>query len=423
MSEFRPCVDLPGLPPQYRVIAGLESNSAIRINAEAVLIPQPCPHCGARNPTKYGTRTHQILDIPRRGKRLEITVRAYRLKCANTDGCGKVFPQPLPGMSPRHQMTSRLYRWIGEEARSRTYGDIARQLEIAETTVRMVFQEFITDIERQVRFVTPEVLALVPLPMATRRVAAVNPKGRTLVGLVKSDKPEIVRAYLQSLHAPESVRAVSISPSPEILQAVHEALPHAVPFLDKAHVLDQTRKIVRDVHSMLRRTSSAADRKALAGDQSILSFRCNSIPDEHRSILEGWRARFPLLDEAMCAAEGIRRIHEGEGRAQSGREAASRIFHVVEGLSTECAGYFAPLLVAINEMAVPWANFFDRFEIHGGGLDNLEEVLSMGAKLESMGRTHSFAAVRAITLLPSSPPIYSVSVKGVPIPGIQAKKQ
>lgn len=418
MTAFRPCIDAPSLPPQYRVIHCEESDTVIRLHAQAQFIPEACPHCGARQPTKYGIRSQMLQDIPRRKKRLEILIKAHRLKCSNKATCGKIYSQPLPGMSAKHQMTARLYRWIGEQARARTFLDIARELDIAESTVRMVFSDCIDDIQKQVRINTPEVLALVPLPMATGRVAAINTRSRTLVGLIGSDTPTRVKAYLQGLHRPENVRAVSISFSRASLQAVQNALPNAVPFLDKPHVLDMAARAVVMVHSMLRRTGSATDRKALAGDQRILSLPSGAMTPEQLAKVQGWRTRFAVLDEAMRAAEELRAIHDHEKGAQTGRDAAARLDQLMASMSHACASFFEPMASALAEWSQPWAQYFDQPCARANGLEALDDVKLLAPALQRMGRTNSYAAVRALALLPPAPPMFSVSVPGMLIAGI-----
>ncbi|XJC74076.1 transposase family protein [Delftia tsuruhatensis] len=74
--------------------------------------------------------------------------------------CGKLFQQPLPDTSEHHNMTKRLRRWIGEQGRIRTFVAIARDLQVAEATVRQVFGDCIREIESARRILPPRSLPL-----------------------------------------------------------------------------------------------------------------------------------------------------------------------------------------------------------------------------------------------------------------------
>ena len=413
---FSPCIDIPGIPAHYAVTSCEESDDVIRVHATAPALAQPCPHCGQRQPSVWGYRSITLLDMPRRKKRVEIVVKARRLHCKNKDACGRIFGQELPGMIHHHHMTSRLYRWIGEQGRVRPFVDIARDLKVVEATVRDVFGDCMRDIERAVRIGAPAVLALVNLRVhKAQRVAAVNTELQTLVGLADKEDAAALSTYLAGMFDREKVLFVSLGPSSPALQAVAQALPHATAFLDKPHVLGLVNTAVNQVRLAVRRYASSYERKLLAGDAQILALAPDAMTAEQVATVAGWRARFAPLDEALRAAEGIHGLYRPEAGIRDGRDLAEQLAAVMNPLGALCAASFKPMAVTLEQWNAPWASYFAHDEARAGGLKSLEDVLALGPVLEGLGRTHSFGAVRSIILLPPAVPAYSYSTGGASI--------
>lgn len=420
---FRPCPDIPGISPLYKVTSCEESDAVIRLHAEVLQAAHECPYCRAREIGPWGQRTLTLLDLPRRGKRVEIVVTARRLRCKNKAECGKLFQQPLPDVSEHHNMTSRLRRWIGEQGRTRPFVDIARELQTHETTVRQVFADCIREIESAMRILPPTVLALVNLQVHQAcRVAAINAELRTLVGLVDKEEAATLSAYLFGIYDREKVRFVSLGPSVPALTAVGQELPEAVPFLDKPHVLGMVDAAVQKVRLAVRRDLARHLRdKHLADDSLILGLRLRDMSAEQRATVEGWRAGFPALAEALHAAEGLRGIYDLDAGVRDGADAAEKLASVARGLGGLCAEHFQPLVSTLREWREPWSNYFTHAEARAGGLERLDDIQALGPVLEDLGRSHAFGAVRANVLFPPAVPARSYSSRGVSVSRLVAE--
>ena len=415
--SFRPCSDVPGISPMYKVSFCEESDTVIRLHAEVLASTHDCPFCRSREVGAWGQRSVTLLDMPRRGKRVEIVATARRLRCKNKGVCGKLFQQPLPDTSEHHNMTKRLRRWIGEQGRIRTFVAIARDLQIAEATVRQVFGDCIREIESAMRILPPTVLALVNVQVHQAcRVAAVNAELGTLVGLVDKDEAAALSGYLAEIYDRHKVGFVSLGPSGPALAAVELVLPDAVPFLDKPHVLGMVDRAVRGVRRTVRRDVTRQVRdKHLLDDGLILEQRLRDLSGEHLSALEMWRASFPALSDALEAAEGVRRIYDTDAGIRDGSDAADALAAAVGGLGGLCATHFQPLVSTLRAWRGPWSNYFTHAGARAGGLERLDDIQAIGTVLEELGRSHAFGAVRANLLLPPALPARSFSSRGVSI--------
>lgn len=116
-----------------------ELDTECHVKAEPVAVSRMCPHCGQ----SYGTSGHGKLplfvrDTPPLGKSMMIHLDAPILMCKL---CNKSFTAVISEVDGKRQMTERLVRWIASMSHDYTFAAIAEQVNVAEKTVRNIFDE------------------------------------------------------------------------------------------------------------------------------------------------------------------------------------------------------------------------------------------------------------------------------------------
>ena len=137
----------------YVVTAVEQNDHDYHIDATVKTPPQVCPHCQSTNLVGFGRREQMVRDLPTHGRRVGLYVDTRRYQCRN---CSKTFYEALPDMDERRPMTSRLVNWVGKQAIKRTFASIAEEVGIDEKSVRSIFRDYINELEKTVRFETPQ---------------------------------------------------------------------------------------------------------------------------------------------------------------------------------------------------------------------------------------------------------------------------
>ncbi len=137
----------------YKVIGSTESEHDYHIKAETAVPAMVCSNCHSREVVGYGRLEVLVHDLPMHGKRVGIYVDARRLKCKS---CGKTFMENLPEVNANRWMTERLVKWIGQRSMTNTFTGIAEEIGVTEGTIRNVFSDYVNELERTVRFETPQ---------------------------------------------------------------------------------------------------------------------------------------------------------------------------------------------------------------------------------------------------------------------------
>ena len=245
-----------------------------------------CQHCFSSNLKGHGSKTQLFMDTPIHGKRAGILLKRRRFKC---DDCRKTQFEQSHDLSDDHRATVRLVKYIQTRALRSTNSAVADDVGVTEATVRNILKSYVADLEAKYQFETPRVLGLDEIHLNRRmRLVMTNIEQRTLIDMVKNRKKETVIAALSKLKNPEKVELVTLDMWRPYLDAARLVLPHAVPVIDKFHVVKMANEAVESARKALRETLSAKQRKGLLHDRFLLLKRRSSLTDQQYFILEGW---------------------------------------------------------------------------------------------------------------------------------------
>lgn len=362
-----------------------ETEHDYHINAETKTAPQICPHCRGDNLVGFGRNEQLVRDLTIHGKRVGIYVDTRRYRCR---ACNKTFYERLPDIDDKRMMTSRLLAWIGKQAVKRPFAHIAEEIGISEMTVKNVFNDYINELERTVRFETPQWMGIVEIHIIKKpRCVISNIEHNTVVNVLRDRNKKTVSDYLYRLKGRDLVKCVTMDMWEPYKDAVRGVMPQATIVIDKFHVVRMANECLETVRKDIRGSLTDKQRRGLMHDRFILLKREENLMGLDRITLESWTKNYPALGAAYRAKEEFFAIYD----ALTVQEGSSLFRGWEAGLAPEIKDAFYPLTKAVNNWMPEIMAYFDHpvTNAYTESLNNLIRVMNR------LGRGYSFEALRA----------------------------
>ena len=382
--------------PRWEILDVQRSEAGQVVKCEYDDPPTVCPTCGVANPKVTVHQYHEQLynDVPHHGQTTALLVRRRRYKCLECSGAKPtLFVQDLPHMHPDHRATKRLVAWVAKESLRHTFAHVARQSGFDERTVRRVFEAHVEDLERTVRFVTPEWLGIdeVHLLKSARAVFG-NLKEFTVIEMLPSVTKAAVHRALLEMPERQRVQLVTIDMARRYLDAVNAALPQAVVIVDKFHVVRMASVAMEDVRKDVRRDLNSRQRRKLMYDRFKLLRRARDLDARDRMLIQTWFTTYPPLGEAYRLKEAFYDLYDTAADPQEARERLDEWRALVAESSVRAP--FRKLLTALRNWEPQILTYFEHRATNAA-----VEAMNGGIKrMQSEGRGYSFRALRAKTL-------------------------
>lgn len=371
--------------PAYVVTNLVENEHDYHIDAEAKQHPTTCQNCGSPDIVGFGRNEQLVRDLTIHGKRVGIYVDTRRYQCR---ACKKTFYERLPDVDGKRMMTSRLVKWMGEQSIKRPFAHIAEEIGVTENTVKNVFNDYINELERTVRFETPQWMGIDEIHIIKKpRCVLSNIENNTIVNVLRDRNKKTVIDYLFRLKGRESVRCVTMDMWEPYKDAVRDVMPQARIVIDKFHVVRMANECLEAVRKGIRSSLSEKQRRGLMHDRFILLKRESKLEGLDRITLESWTRNYPALGAAYQAKEEFFGIYD----AMSVQEAITRFKAWETSLTPEIKDAFHPLTRAVNNWMPEIMSYFDHpvTNAYTESLNNLIRVMNR------LGRGYSFEALRA----------------------------
>lgn len=370
--------------PSYVVTAIYQNDHDYHIDAVVKEPPKNCPHCHSDNLVGFGRREQMVRDLPTHGRRVGLYVNTRRFQCRS---CTKTFYESIPELDERRPMTSRLVQWVGKQSIKRTFASIAEEVGIDEKSVRSIFRDYINELEKTIRFETPQWMGIDEIHLIRPRGVIANIQNNTIVELLPNRNKETVVRYLHHLDGKDRIQYVAMDMWVPYRDACMTVIPQAQIVIDKFHVVRLANDAMERARKRLRERLTPKERRGLMHDRFVLLKREHDLNDKERLLLSGWVRNYPELGEAHRLKEEFFSIYE----AQSKDEAQGRYIGWKRGMSAESAVAFGDLVRAWDNWA-PWIlGYFDHpvTNAYTESLNNLIRVMNR------LGRGYSFEALRA----------------------------
>lgn len=370
--------------PAYRVIKVETNDHDYHIDAKTVTPPSACPNCGSDRLVGFGRREQMVKDLPMHGKRVGIYVDTRRYRC---QACRKTFYEPLPEVDDKRLMMRRLVEWIGRQAIKRTFASIAEEVGVTESTVRSVFNDYINDLQKTVKFETPRWMGIDEIHLIKPRCVVANIANNTIVEMLHNRNKETVAKYLSKLEGKDTVKYVAMDMWNPYREAVHTVLPEATVIVDKFHVLKMGNEALEKVRKGLRGQLTIKQKRGLTHDRFVLLKRAHDLTDQDRLLLNGWTKNYPELGEAYRLKEAYYGIYEATDRF----EAEQRYQAWSYSVPPELRAYWQPILTAWGN----WMPYILAYFEHPLTNAYTESLNSLIRVMNRLGRGYSFEALRA----------------------------
>ncbi|NNM65716.1 MAG: ISL3 family transposase [Burkholderiales bacterium] len=373
----------------YTVTRIVETEHDYSVYAAVATQVAHCPTCGSTRLSGFGRREQMIRDLPSHGKRVAIYVDTRRFKCleCSTDRVA-TFSEPLPDVDAKRLMTARLVKWIGQQALRRTFASIAEEVGCVEGTVRLIFADYVNELEKTVRFETPTWMGIDEIHIIKPRCVISNIRSNTVVDLLPNRNKDTVVHYLSHLDGRHSVQTVAMDMWTPYRDAVQAVMPDARIVIDKFHVVRMANDAVERVRKSLRESLTPKQRRGLMHDRFVLLKRERDLNDKERLLLSGWTANYPELGEAYRLKEAFYGVYEGMGTRD---QALARYAAWHRSVSHEVRDAFADLIRAFTNWQPQILAYFDH-PVTNAYTESLNSLIRV---MNRLGRGYSFEALRA----------------------------
>lgn len=368
----------------FNVLSIEETEHDYHITAETTQQAGLCPNCHSSEIVGFGKREQLIRDLPIHGKRVGIYVDTKRYQCKS---CRKTFYESIPEADTKRQMTIRLKDWIGHKAIKNTFASIAEDIGVAEGTVKSVFNDYINELEKTVRFETPQLMGIDEIHLIKPRGVITNIQNNTVVEVLPNRNKETMLHYLGNLHNKDGIKYVAMDMWRPYRDAVEAVLPNATIVIDKFHVVRMANDALDTVRKSLRSELEPKQRRHLKNDRFILLKRRKELSDQEKFIMSGWLENYPQLALAYIAKEGFYEIYDAENLLD-----ANHCYQAWrEMIKPEISGAYADLIRAFENWQPYILNYFHHpvTNAYTESLNNLIRIMNR------LGRGYSFEALRA----------------------------
>lgn len=371
--------------PAYKVLKIEETDHDYHIKAEVANPPQQCPECAATSLVGFGRNEVMVRDLPSHGKRVAVYVDARRYRCKE---CGKTFMDRLPDVVPNTHMTRRLREWICEQALSRTFTSIANDVGVVEGTIRVLFREYIADLEKRIAIETPEWMGIDEIHLLGKpRCVITNIEECTVVDLLEDRNKSMLANYIFRMQRRLNVKCVTMDMWAPYRDVVRDNMPQAVIVVDKFHVLRMANLGLERVRKSIRESLTPKQRRGLMHDRFILLKRQAKLEPFEQLKMETWTRNFPLLSQAYEAKEGFFNIYEHLDRFEALEAYRSWRSHLSPGIQEA----FRDLITATTNWEREIFAYFDH-PVTNAYTESLNSLIRV---VNRLGRGYSFEALRA----------------------------
>ena len=167
-------------------------------------------------------------------------------------------------------MTKRLVGWVGKQAVKRTFLSIAEEIGVAEGTIRLVFKDYVSELEKTIRFETPKWMGIDEIHLIKPRGVIANIQNNTIVELLPNRNKDTVVRFLHHLEGKERIQYVAMDMWQPYRDACYAVIPDARIVIDKFHVVKMANEAMEKVRKGLRERLTTKQRRGLMHDRYVL---------------------------------------------------------------------------------------------------------------------------------------------------------
>lgn len=384
--------DFLDLSPSWKTIAVIKTDDLYDVIAELLTPPPVCLRCGPDGTElrSNGTLLRSLIDEPLHGRRVRINYLRRRYRCS----CGCNLIQTLPDTHKGRSITERAALYAAVESLSRSFEDVADELDCSSKTIKNLFADRIVKLETTRTLECPEVLGIDGVCIGRNKhkrsycMLTDLTEHRVVELLPKSTELELAR-FLKQLPHPERLKVVVIDMARGFLVVVRKIFPHAIVVIDAFHVLRMINDALTEFLRLIQGSLDEAGREELMreGNRFLLLTRRFELTVEQREQLQRWFNRVPALKQAYDLKEEVYDIWRLSERA----EAEKRYDAWLKKIPREMEPAFKKFTGAVRRWRPYIFNFFD-FRVTNAYTESRNRDVKT---LQRQGRRTSFQVLRA----------------------------
>lgn len=269
-----------------------------------------------------------------------------------------------------------------------TFASVAREMNLAPKTVRIIFKKHIEELERKKR---SNPLAAIGIDEAylggTARCLIVDHDTSRVVDLLETQRQETVEKCLRERDGRERIRIVTMDMHRPYFNAVRAALPWAVVVVDRFHVEQTARRALERVRKRLRSDYTPALRRQRMRDRFLLLESPKKLNADELKRRDHWLADVPELKIAYDLKEGFAEVWTAHSRVE-----AERLYSLwLMSVPIEYAKVFGEVITAMANWRDEIFAYFDYRLTNGFA----ERAVRSIKEMYRAGNGYNFETIRA----------------------------
>jgi transposase len=294
----------------------------------------------------------------------------------------------LPGFDEKRRATKRFMQYVGEKAFSRTFTSLADELNVDEKTIRNIFTDYVTDLEKRTTFTTPRWLGIDEINVAGQpRCVLANVEKHSIFDMLKNRKRDTVEKRLKQMNA-SAVELVAMDMWTSYRAAANTVFRDATVVIDKFHVVRMANGALEKVRKSLRDGMTDRQRRTLMHDRFLMLRRERDLKPEKKMMLDAWLGAFPDLKSAYDLKEDFFNIWDQDIDSKVAREQYN---DWRERVPATIAWSFQDLTTALKNWEPEIFAYFDH-RITNAYTESFNNLIRTANRV---GRGYSFKALRA----------------------------
>lgn len=396
--------------PEFKVIDTKEDDTSILFIVEPKDAKErTCFECHEGTMYKHAKTKRFARDLNAFGKLVGIEIHDHRLRC---NKCGHTLSPIYLSLDFRGKVTQRLVQYVEKQALKRPFADIARELDISDTTVKRIFEGFVRRAELSLMYKAPRVLGIDEAHLNKEmRAVFTDIDNKQILEILPKRNKDFIKKFLEKLEDKENIEVVTTDMWKPYRDAVYDVLPYAYVVVDKFHVIQLATKAMEDYRKLFRSTLNDKQRKKLMHSRFLLLKNKEDLSNREQWNLEMIFAEFPQLREVYALKEGLRDLYNFDDR-----EEALKYFEFWKSSIPKDCKPFLSVAKTIDNWKLEIFNYF----IYRYTNAYTESANNIIKTIEKAGRGYSFEVLRAKVLFgtkATSFPKYTVNNYYITIPG------
>lgn len=219
---MRDILQLPGIKPlNVDVHEG-------RIFVHAVPVAKSarpaCPNCG-KLMVRHGAREHSFADIPLQNQPVILVLKIARNRC---EDCKKTQNQEVRGLDERRRATRRLVDYVRQQCLTKPFNRLAEETGLAVNTIKNIAEDFVNELDRNVKYATPVHLGIAELSIAEgKHLAFFNLATETIIEVLPRCGWAAAKRYFKNMPERNRVEWVCVGSTMNLAGELNQYFPNA----------------------------------------------------------------------------------------------------------------------------------------------------------------------------------------------------